>query len=79
MILSPAIGLIKYAAPGEAQSFTDLCWQLTLFRRLFILPTLRKRKPPSESMNWLAIGIAIFKNLPLSQIVNLMICWKKYY
>ncbi|NIG98036.1 MAG: hypothetical protein G5701_01425 [Serratia symbiotica] len=34
--------------------------------------TLRKRKLPLESMVWLVVGMVVFCNRPMTEIVNLM-------
>ena len=74
MELSQALGIINLTAPDEVRSLADLL-SPDLIQQAFSLTdtvTLRKRKLPLESMVWLVIGMAVFNNRPLSQIVNLM-------
>ena len=74
MELSQALGIINLTAPDRVQSLADLL-SPDLIQQAFALTdtvTFRKRKLPLESMVWLVIGMAIFNNRPLSQIVNLM-------
>lgn len=61
-------------SPEKIQTLTDLL-SPDLIQQAFSLTdtlTLRKRKLPLESMGWLVIGMALYNNRPLSQIVNLM-------
>ncbi|WP_061770728.1 IS4 family transposase [Serratia symbiotica] len=74
MHLSQALGIINITAPEQVQTLADLL-PPDLIQQAFSLTdtvTLRKRKLPLESMVWLVIGMAIYNNRPLSQIVNLM-------
>ncbi|SQI43871.1 Insertion element 4 transposase N-terminal [Serratia plymuthica] len=64
----------QHYRPEQVQTLADLL-PPDLIQQAFSLTdtvTLRKRKLPLESMVWLVIGMAIYNNRPLSQIVNLM-------
>lgn len=74
MHLSQALGIINITSPEQVQTLADLL-PPDLIQQAFSLTdtvTLRKRKLPLESMVWLVVGMAIYNNRPLSQIVNLM-------
>lgn len=81
MELSQALGIINLTAPDRVQSLADLL-SPDLIQQAFSLTntvTLHKRKLPLESMVWLVIGMTIFNNRSLFQIVNLMDTRLDYY
>lgn len=74
MELSQALGIINLASPEQARNLADLIPE-DLIRQALTLSdtvTLRKRKLPLESMIWLVVGMSVFCNRPLTEIVNLM-------
>ena len=74
MELSQALGIINLASPEQARNLADLIPE-NLIRQALTLSdtvTLRKRKLPLESMIWLVVGMSVFCNRPLTEIVNLM-------
>ncbi len=79
MELSQALGIINVTSAEHARSLSDLIpsefipsefiqQALTLTDTV----TLRKRKLPLESMIWLVVGMSVFCNRPMTEIVNLM-------
>jgi len=74
MQLSQALDLINHCAPNQIESLSDLL-PLELIEKALEQTetvTFRKRKLPLESMVWLIIGMAIYNDKPLSQVVNLL-------
>lgn len=74
MELSQALGIINITSPEQARSLSDLI-PADLIRQALTLTdtvTLRKRKLPLESMIWLVVGMSVFCNRPMTEIVNLM-------
>lgn len=74
MELSQALGIINITSPEQARSLSDLI-PAELIRQALTLTdtvTLRKRKLPLESMIWLVVGMSVFCNRPMTEIVNLM-------
>lgn len=74
MELSQALGIINITSPEHARSLSDLI-PADLIRQALTLTdtvTLRKRKLPLESMIWLVVGMSVFCNRPMTEIVNLM-------
>ncbi|MEB4677799.1 transposase domain-containing protein, partial [Enterobacteriaceae bacterium G50] len=74
MELSQALGIIHLTAPERARSLADLI-PAELIQRAFTLTdtvTLRKRKLPLESMIWLIVGMCVFCDRPMTDIINLM-------
>ncbi|MFG6657466.1 transposase domain-containing protein, partial [Scandinavium sp. M-37] len=74
MELSQALGIINVTSPEHARSLSDLIPSEFIQKalRLTDTVTLRKRKLPLESMIWLVVGMSIFCNRPMTEIVNLM-------
>lgn len=76
MELFQAFGIIHLTAPerAHARSLSELI-SAELIREAFRLTdtvTLRKRKLPIESMIWLIVGMSVFCDRPMTDIVNLM-------
>lgn len=74
MELSQALGIINVTSPEHARSLSDLIPTEFIQKALTLTDTvtLRKRKLPLESMIWLVVGMSIFCNRPMTEIVNLM-------
>lgn len=74
MELSQALGIINITSPEHARSLSDLIPAELIQKALTLTDTvtLRKRKLPLESMIWLVVGMSIFCNHPMTEIVNLM-------
>ncbi|WP_422528214.1 IS4 family transposase [Serratia fonticola] len=74
MELSQALGIINVTSPEHARSLSDLIPTELIHQALTLTDTvtLRKRKLPLESMIWLVVGMSIFCNRPMTDIVNLM-------
>ncbi|MCT4701114.1 IS4 family transposase [Enterobacteriaceae bacterium H20N1] len=74
MELSQALGIINVTSPEHARSLSDLIPAELIHKALTLTDTvtLRKRKLPLESMIWLVVGMSIFCNRPMTEIVNLM-------
>jgi len=74
MELSQALGIINVTSPEHARSLSDLIPADLIQKALTLTDTvtLRKRKLPLESMIWLVVGMSIFCNRPMTEIVNLM-------
>lgn len=74
MELSQALGIINVTSPEHARSLSDLIPPEFIQKALTLTDTvtLRKRKLPLESMIWLVVGMSIFCNRPMTEIVNLM-------
>lgn len=74
MELSQALGIINITSPEHARSLSDLIPAELIQKALTLTDTvtLRKRKLPLESMIWLVVGMSIFCNRPMTEIVNLM-------
>ncbi|WP_230354282.1 IS4 family transposase [Lelliottia sp. WAP21] len=74
MELSQALGIINITSPEHARSLSDLIPAEFIQKALTLTDTvtLRKRKLPLESMIWLVVGMSIFCNRPMTEIVNLM-------
>ncbi|EIO7472119.1 transposase domain-containing protein, partial [Salmonella enterica subsp. enterica] len=74
MELSQALSIIHLTAPERARSLSELI-PAELIKEAFRLTdtvTLRKRKLPLESMTWLIVGMSVFCDRPMTDIVNLM-------
>ncbi|EAB2013420.1 IS4 family transposase [Salmonella enterica] len=74
MELSQALSIIQLTAPERARSLSELI-PAELIQEAFRLTdtvTLRKRKLPLESMIWLIVGMSVFCDRPMTDIVNLM-------
>ncbi len=69
MELSQALSIIHLTAPERARSLSELIQEAF---RLTDTVTLRKRNPPLESMRWLIVGMSVFCDRPMTDIVNLM-------
>lgn len=74
MELSQALGIINVTSPEHARSLSDLIPAEFIHQALTLTDTitLRKRKLPLESMIWLVVGMSVFCNRPMTEIVNLM-------
>ncbi|WP_432399622.1 IS4 family transposase [Pantoea allii] len=74
MELSQALGIIHTTSPERARSLSDLIPAELIQQALTLTDTvtLRKRKLPLESMIWLVVGMSVFSNRPMTEIVNLM-------
>ncbi|WP_440528393.1 IS4 family transposase [Serratia marcescens] len=74
MELSQALGIINFTTPERARSLSDLIPAEFIQQALTLTDTvtLRKRKLPLESMIWLVVGMAVFCNRPITEIVGLM-------
>lgn len=74
MELSQALGIINVTSPEHARSLSDLIPTEFIQKALTLTDTvtLRKRKLPLESMIWLVVGMSIFCNRPMTEIVTLM-------
>lgn len=74
MELSQALGIINATTPERARSLSDLIPNELVQQALTLTDTvtLRKRKLPLESMIWLVVGMSVFSNRPMTEIVNLM-------
>ncbi|KKF36680.1 IS4 family transposase [Erwinia tracheiphila] len=72
--LSQALGIINAATPERARSLADLIPPELIQQALTLTDTvtLRKRKLSLESMIWLVVGMSIFCDHPMTEIVNLM-------
>lgn len=74
MQVSQALDAISKVAPENIQTLAELL-PLALVEQALIQTetvTFRKRKLTLESMVWLVIGMAIYNDKPLSQIVNML-------
>lgn len=74
MQLSQALDIINHCAPNQIETLSDLL-PIELIEQALKQSdtvTFRKRKLPLESMVWLIIGMAIYNDKPLSQIVNML-------
>jgi hypothetical protein len=74
MQLSQALDIINLHAPQRIESLHDLLPE-DLISQAFEQTntvTFRKRKLPLESMVWLLIGMAIYNDKSMAQIVNTM-------
>lgn len=74
MGLSQALGIINATTPECARSLSDLILNELVQQALTITDTVtfRKRKLPLESMIWLVVGMSVFSNRLMTEIVNLM-------
>lgn len=74
MELSQAPGVINVTSAEHARSLSDLIPAELIHQALALtdIVTLRKRKLPLESMIWLVVGMSVFCNRPMAEIVNLM-------
>lgn len=74
MELSQALGIINITSAEHARSLSELIPTELIHKALALTDTvtLRKRKLPLESMVWLVVGMAVFCNRPMTEIVNLM-------
>lgn len=74
MELFQALGIINATTPERARSLSDLIPAEFIQQALTLTDTvtLRKRKLPLESMIWLVVGMSIFCNRPITEIVGLM-------
>lgn len=74
MELSQALSIVHLTTPERARSLSELI-PAHLIQEAFALTdtvTLRKRKLPLESMIWLIVGMSVFCDRPMTDIVNLM-------
>jgi len=74
MQLSQALDIINDFSPNKIETLSDLL-PLKLVEEALNQTetvTLRKRKLSLESMVWLVVGMAIYNDKPLSQIVNML-------
>ncbi|WP_196137805.1 IS4 family transposase [Aliikangiella sp. G2MR2-5] len=74
MQLAQALDAINHFAPNKIDTLCDLL-PLDLINQALEQTetvTLRKRKLSLESMVWLTIGMAIYNDKPLSQVVNML-------
>ncbi|WP_299011940.1 IS4 family transposase [uncultured Shewanella sp.] len=74
MELSKALDFIAQSSPNNIETLCDIL-PLELIQKAFEQTdtvTFRKRKLPLESMVWLVIGMAIYNDKPLSQIINML-------
>lgn len=74
MELSQALGIINITSAEHARSLSDLIPAELIHKALALTDTVtvRKRKLPLESMIWLVVGMSVFCNRPMTEIVNLM-------
>lgn len=74
MELSQALGIINVTSAEHARNLSDLIPTEFIQQALTLTDTvtLRKRKLSLESMIWLVVGMAVFCNRPMTEIVNLM-------
>lgn len=74
MELSQALGIINTTSAEHARSLSDLIPAELIQQALTLTDTvtLRKRKLPLESMIWLVVGMSVFCNRPMTEIVSLM-------
>ncbi|QLR44052.1 IS4 family transposase [Enterobacter sp. RHBSTW-00994] len=74
MELYQAPGIINATTPERARSLADLIPPALIQQALTLTDTvtLRKRKLPLGSMIWLVVGMSIFCDRPMTEIVNLM-------
>ena len=74
MLVSQALDVINNWKPNQIETLADLL-PLTLIEEAYSLTetvTLRKRKLTLESMAWLLIGMAIYNDKSMADIVNLL-------
>ena len=74
MELYQAPGIINATTPERARSLADLIPPALIQQALTLTDTvtLRTRKLPLGSMIWLVVGMSIFCDRPMTEIVNLM-------
>ena len=74
MELSKALDFIAQSSPNNIETLCDIL-PLELIKKSLEQTdtvTFRKRKLPLESMVWLVIGMAIYNDKPISQIINML-------
>ena len=74
MLVSQALDIINQIKPNQVETLADLL-PLSLIEEAYALTdtvTLRKRKLPLESMAWLLIGMAIYNDKSMADIVNML-------
>ena len=74
MLVSQALDVINNWKPNEVETLSDLL-PLELIEEAYALTdtvTLRKRKLTLESMAWLLIGMAIYNDKSIADVVNLL-------
>ena len=74
MELSQALNFMTQSSPSSIETLCDVL-PLELIKKALEQTdtvTFRKRKLPLESMVWLVIGMAIYNDKPLSQIINML-------
>ena len=74
MLVSQALDIINQIKPNQVETLADLL-PLSLIEEAYALTdtvTLRKRKLSLESMAWLLIGMAIYNDKSMADIVNML-------
>lgn len=74
MLVSQALDVINSWKPNQVETLADLL-PLSLIEQAYALTdtvTLRKRKLTLESMAWLLIGMAIYNDKSMADVVNLL-------
>ncbi|MDP7592681.1 MAG: transposase domain-containing protein, partial [Litorilituus sp.] len=74
MELSKALDFIAQSSPNNIETLCDIL-PLELIKKSLKQTdtvTFRKRKLPLESMVWLVIGMDIYNDKPISQIINML-------
>lgn len=74
MLVSQALDVINQIKPNQVETLADLL-PLSLIEEAYALTdtvTLRKRKLPLESMAWLLVGMAIYNDKSMADIVNML-------
>ena len=74
MLVSQALDVINNWKPNQVETLTDLL-PLPLIEEAYSLTdtvTLRKRKLTLESVAWLLIGMAIYNDKSMADVVNLL-------
>ncbi|WMS92253.1 IS4 family transposase [Pseudoalteromonas sp. HL-AS1] len=74
MQLSNALDIINNIKPNDVEILADLL-PLSLIEEAYALTetvTLRKRKPTLESMAWLLIGMVIYNDKSMADVVNML-------
>ena len=74
MELSKALDFIAQSSPNNIETLCDIL-PLELIKKSLEQTdtvTFRKRKLPLEFMVWLVIGMAIYNDKPISQIINML-------
>jgi hypothetical protein len=74
MLVSQALDIINQVKPNQVETLADLL-PLSLIEEAYSLTdtvTLRKRKLSLESMAWLLVGMAIYNDKSMADIVNML-------